>query len=174
MDPDEDLPWPDPALVADWWGRNKANFPAGQRLICGQPVSREACMRVLQRVFNVSGGRPPGTGVVEPKGASVQYLGYRQAAGESVGITGMEETFRWYYLIPALFATLAGLFAYLSWNRGGRATTGHPGLEKFSADCSHFRHSQPVSADLSLTGCFSYTVQSGKEDRLWPRAVCSL
>ena len=51
MDPDEDLPWPDPALVADWWGRNKANFPAGQRLICGQPVSREACMRVLQRGF---------------------------------------------------------------------------------------------------------------------------
>ncbi len=28
------------------------------------------------------------------------------------------EIFHWRYLIPALFAVLAGLFAYLAWDRG--------------------------------------------------------
>jgi len=31
----------------------------------------------------------------------------------------MRDIFYWYYLIPALFAVLAGLFVYLSWS-GGR------------------------------------------------------
>jgi len=51
MDPDEDLPWPDPALVADWWERNRAGYPAGQRLLCGQAVSHGACMQVLKQGF---------------------------------------------------------------------------------------------------------------------------
>ena len=42
----------------------------------------------------------------------------------------MEGTFRWYYLIPALFATLAGLFAYLSWNRGGEGDYRTSGAKK--------------------------------------------
>lgn len=48
MDPDEDLPWPAPALVERWWGENAARFPAGQRFLCGQPVTEAHCLEVLR------------------------------------------------------------------------------------------------------------------------------
>jgi len=51
MDPDEDLPWPDPVLISGWWSANQEKYPAGQRLLCGRPVSREACIDVLKNGF---------------------------------------------------------------------------------------------------------------------------
>ena len=48
MDPDEDLPWPAPALVERWWAENAARFPAGGRFLCGQPVSEPHCLEVLR------------------------------------------------------------------------------------------------------------------------------
>ena len=48
MDPDEDLPWPAPALVESWWGENAVRFPAGRRFLCGQPVSEAHCREVLR------------------------------------------------------------------------------------------------------------------------------
>ena len=33
MDADEDLPWPDPELIARWWGKHHESYPAGQRLL---------------------------------------------------------------------------------------------------------------------------------------------
>lgn len=35
MDPDEDLPWPDPGLIHTWWQENKKRFAAGNTLSCG-------------------------------------------------------------------------------------------------------------------------------------------
>ena len=51
MDTDEDLPWPDPVLISGWWSANQEKYPAGQRLLCGQPVSRTACIDVLKNGF---------------------------------------------------------------------------------------------------------------------------
>jgi uncharacterized protein (TIGR02270 family) len=48
MDPDEDLPWPDPKLIGDWWQKNKANFKSGVRYLCGKPISEEQCQHVLR------------------------------------------------------------------------------------------------------------------------------
>jgi uncharacterized protein (TIGR02270 family) len=47
MDPDENLPWPDPELVHDWWGEHKYVFRNGIRYLCGKPVSRQHCQHVL-------------------------------------------------------------------------------------------------------------------------------
>ncbi len=51
LDPDEDLPWPDPAKIAAWWGENKGNFAAGTRYLVGAPVSPERCREVLATGF---------------------------------------------------------------------------------------------------------------------------
>jgi len=51
MDADEDLPWPDPVLISGWWSANQEKYPAGQRLLCGQPVSQAACIDVLNHGF---------------------------------------------------------------------------------------------------------------------------
>jgi uncharacterized protein (TIGR02270 family) len=48
MDPDEDLPWPDPKLIGDWWLKNNANFKSGVRYLCGKPISDEQCQHVLR------------------------------------------------------------------------------------------------------------------------------
>lgn len=48
MDPDEDLPWPAPALIERWWAENAVRFPAGQRFLCGQPISEAHCLEVLR------------------------------------------------------------------------------------------------------------------------------
>jgi uncharacterized protein (TIGR02270 family) len=48
MDPDEDLPWPDPALIGDWWQKNEGNFKSGVRYLCGKPISEEQCQHVLR------------------------------------------------------------------------------------------------------------------------------
>ena len=33
MDPDENLPWPDAALVTKWWNRHRPKFQAGGRYL---------------------------------------------------------------------------------------------------------------------------------------------
>lgn len=51
LDPDEDLPWPAPELIARWWQANAARFPAGQRYLCGQPATEAHCREVLRSGF---------------------------------------------------------------------------------------------------------------------------
>ena len=51
LDPDEDLPWPDPALVQQWWNGNKGRFRSGQRYLLGEPVSVAQCNTVLRTGF---------------------------------------------------------------------------------------------------------------------------
>jgi uncharacterized protein (TIGR02270 family) len=50
-DPDEDLPWPEQALVQKWWEANAGAFRAGQRYLRGHPVTVENCRRVLREGF---------------------------------------------------------------------------------------------------------------------------
>lgn len=47
MDRDEDLPWPDPALLAQWWVDRQDGYRAGVRYLCGEPVSREQALAIL-------------------------------------------------------------------------------------------------------------------------------
>lgn len=48
LDPDEDLPWPDPELIARWWNQNRQNYKKGTRYLCGQPISEQHCTHVLK------------------------------------------------------------------------------------------------------------------------------
>jgi uncharacterized protein (TIGR02270 family) len=47
MDPDEDLPWPAPELVARWWDEHKGEFSSGARYLAGKQISREHLQQVL-------------------------------------------------------------------------------------------------------------------------------
>jgi len=49
MDADEDLPWPDPELIQDWWQKNSARFPAGQRYLLGELITVSHCQEVLKK-----------------------------------------------------------------------------------------------------------------------------
>lgn len=51
MDPDEDLPWPEPELIAEWWNKNKGSFQSGTRYLLGQPISPEHLHHVLRHGF---------------------------------------------------------------------------------------------------------------------------
>ncbi|UHD16112.1 TIGR02270 family protein [Thiocapsa bogorovii] len=51
MDPDESLPWPDPAKLQQWWVANSVRFRPGARYFMGAPVSREHCTEVLRNGF---------------------------------------------------------------------------------------------------------------------------
>lgn len=48
MDADEDIPWPEPALVVKWWENNKHRFPEGVRHLTGKPITVEHCRQVLK------------------------------------------------------------------------------------------------------------------------------
>ena len=48
MDPDEDLPWPEPAAVDAWWDSNKARFKPGQRYLLGVPIAPGPLEQVLR------------------------------------------------------------------------------------------------------------------------------
>jgi uncharacterized protein (TIGR02270 family) len=48
MDPDENLPWPDPALVAQWWSRHQREFHNGTRYLLGRPISVDWLQQVLR------------------------------------------------------------------------------------------------------------------------------
>lgn len=47
MDPDEDLPCPDPLLIEHWWKQHQHNFLPGIRYLSGKPVSESQCQAVL-------------------------------------------------------------------------------------------------------------------------------
>lgn len=51
LDPDEDLPWPAPELIARWWQAHAARFADPQRYLCGQPVTEAHCRDVLSTGF---------------------------------------------------------------------------------------------------------------------------
>ena len=51
LDADEDLPWPEPDLIAQWWSKNQAGYPSGRRLLRGQPIARETCLEALRSGF---------------------------------------------------------------------------------------------------------------------------
>jgi uncharacterized protein (TIGR02270 family) len=51
LDPDEDLPWPDPVLLQQWWQDNGGRFPTGTRHLFGRPLSTEACQHALAAGF---------------------------------------------------------------------------------------------------------------------------
>jgi uncharacterized protein (TIGR02270 family) len=51
MDSDEDLPWPEPELISEWWNKNKNNFRNGTRYLCGKPITEEQCQYVLRHGF---------------------------------------------------------------------------------------------------------------------------
>lgn len=48
MDPDDSLPWPDPAKIMAWWEANAQRFSAGVRHFMGEPVSIANCAQVLR------------------------------------------------------------------------------------------------------------------------------
>lgn len=49
MDPDQDLPWPDPQLVQAWWQANQGNFQGGTPYLLGSPLSERQCLHVLRK-----------------------------------------------------------------------------------------------------------------------------
>jgi uncharacterized protein (TIGR02270 family) len=49
MDPDENLPWPHPELIAKWWHQHKGGFQNGARYLLGQPISVDWCQQVLRK-----------------------------------------------------------------------------------------------------------------------------
>jgi len=48
MDPDDNLPWPAPELIAKWWSVHQAEFQNGARYLLGKPISVEWCQQVLR------------------------------------------------------------------------------------------------------------------------------
>jgi uncharacterized protein (TIGR02270 family) len=51
MDPDEDLPWLEPNLVAQWWEKNKHRYQEGVRYLAGRPIAIEHCRHVLKNGY---------------------------------------------------------------------------------------------------------------------------
>lgn len=51
LDPDEDLPWPEPDLVRKWWADHRTSFVTGKRYLAGQPVSPKNCRTILATGF---------------------------------------------------------------------------------------------------------------------------
>jgi uncharacterized protein (TIGR02270 family) len=51
MDPDENLPWPNPELVQKWWEKNKGHFQNGVRYLCGKPMTIDWLKIVLRDGF---------------------------------------------------------------------------------------------------------------------------
>ncbi len=48
MDPDDNLPWPEPALVQKWWEKNQGQFRNGTRHLLGKPMTAEWLKIVLR------------------------------------------------------------------------------------------------------------------------------
>ena len=49
MDPDENLPWPNPELIAKWWSQHQGEFQPGIRYLLGKPISVDWCHQVLRK-----------------------------------------------------------------------------------------------------------------------------
>jgi hypothetical protein len=50
-DPDEHLPWPEPALVRSWWRREGHRLPPGTRHILGRAISEATCREAWRDGF---------------------------------------------------------------------------------------------------------------------------
>jgi uncharacterized protein (TIGR02270 family) len=48
MDPDENLPWPDPELLKKWWLANRERFASGCRHLCGREITEESVCQTLR------------------------------------------------------------------------------------------------------------------------------
>lgn len=48
QDPDADLPSPNAARMQAWWAEHRQRFPAGTRLLVGEPAEAQACRRALR------------------------------------------------------------------------------------------------------------------------------
>jgi uncharacterized protein (TIGR02270 family) len=48
MDPDEDLPWPEPERIARWWHAHRSAFQSGTRYLLGKPMSPAWLQDVLR------------------------------------------------------------------------------------------------------------------------------
>ncbi len=48
LDPEENMPWPDPALVAAWWESNRSRFAPGTRHLGGRALSGPSCWTALR------------------------------------------------------------------------------------------------------------------------------
>jgi uncharacterized protein (TIGR02270 family) len=48
MDPDENLPWPDPALIQKWWNNNQSQFQKSTHYLLGKPMTIEWLQQVLR------------------------------------------------------------------------------------------------------------------------------
>jgi uncharacterized protein (TIGR02270 family) len=48
MDPDDNLAWPDPALVKKWWEERRGSFAKETRYLLGQPITVESIRQALQ------------------------------------------------------------------------------------------------------------------------------
>jgi uncharacterized protein (TIGR02270 family) len=51
MDPDEDLPWPEPELIQTWWEANKGSLRNGTRYLLGEPMGPETLSAALKNGF---------------------------------------------------------------------------------------------------------------------------
>jgi uncharacterized protein (TIGR02270 family) len=51
MDPDEDLPWPNPELIEKWWFSHRGEFQSGARYLCGKPMTIESLEDVLRKGY---------------------------------------------------------------------------------------------------------------------------
>jgi uncharacterized protein (TIGR02270 family) len=51
MDPDDNLPWPDPALVQKWWNARRGSFAKGTRYLLGQPITTESLRLALKNGY---------------------------------------------------------------------------------------------------------------------------
>jgi len=51
VDSDDNLSWPDPVKLQDWWNINKSEFTNGTRYFMGAVVTREHCIQVLKKGY---------------------------------------------------------------------------------------------------------------------------
>ena len=49
MDPDENLPWPQPRAVSAWWSQHRGRFTVGTRYLAGRPITTGTLRSVLAR-----------------------------------------------------------------------------------------------------------------------------
>jgi uncharacterized protein (TIGR02270 family) len=48
MDPDDNLPWPEPSLIQKWWDKNRSQFQNGTRYLLGKPLTADWLKTVLR------------------------------------------------------------------------------------------------------------------------------
>jgi len=51
MDPDENLPWPDPQRVQKWWSERRGNFAKDTRHLLGRPITAESLQIALRQGY---------------------------------------------------------------------------------------------------------------------------